>query len=160
MTLIFDIYLTIEFFELSFNPRYKIGWSPGHLDRVFVNSSPATTENKNEKSNFLVLQKGEKLIPLLKKSLKINLPENIVTNSAYSADRLCERFNIKAQTKKKHQHDVFTSHNVLKKSVTKAIRVRQDTGYHNMLQTILNEATVPIFLHYIDKEQTLPCLED
>ena len=30
------LYFPAEFFESSFNPRYKIGWPPGHLDRVYA----------------------------------------------------------------------------------------------------------------------------
>ena len=47
-------------------------------------------------------QKGEKLIKSMKTTLKYNLPNNIVTKSAYSASK---RSNIKSKIKQDHQHD-------------------------------------------------------
>ena len=66
--------------------------------------------NNDEKSHLLLLlysgPKGEKLIRSMKKGLKSQLPDDIVTKSAYSAMRLKDKFNIKTKTVKEHQHDI------------------------------------------------------
>ena len=53
----------------------------------------------NEKSHRLILpyagQKGKRLIKSMKKTVKCNLSNNIVTKSAYSASQLSREFNIK-----------------------------------------------------------------
>ena len=49
---------------------------------------------------------SEKLIRSMKKAFKSKLPNNIVTQSAYSAMRLKDKFNIKTKTVKKHQRDI------------------------------------------------------
>ena len=51
-------------------------------------------------------KKGEKLIKSMKRTLKYNLPNNIVTKSAYSASKLSNKFNIKLKIKQDHQHDI------------------------------------------------------
>ena len=51
-------------------------------------------------------QKPERLIKSIKKPLKYNLPNNIVTKSAYSASKLSNKFNIKSKIKQDYQHDV------------------------------------------------------
>ena len=33
---LFFLYFPAEIFEFSFNSRWKIGWPPGHLERVFL----------------------------------------------------------------------------------------------------------------------------
>ena len=69
-----------------------------------VNPSAAITENNNEKSYLLILPCagaiGEKLITLLKESIKIILPENLVTKTRFLAIRLSNRFKIKTQINK------------------------------------------------------------
>ena len=42
----------------------------------------------------------------MKRTLKSKLPDNIVINSAYSATRLKDKFNITTKTVKEHQHDI------------------------------------------------------
>ena len=42
----------------------------------------------------------------MKNTLKNNLPNNIVTKSAYSASKLSNKFDIKSKVKKDHQHDI------------------------------------------------------
>ena len=37
--MIFFLYFPTENFEFSFNRRYKIGWPPRHLNRVFLNTN-------------------------------------------------------------------------------------------------------------------------
>ena len=76
-----------------------------------VKPSPATIENNIEKSQLQVLSyaglKRDKLTTSLKKSFKINFPGNLVTKSAFSANRLRDRFTLKHTKKKEHQHDVI-----------------------------------------------------
>ena len=73
-----------------------------------INPSPATIESNNEKSHRLIWRygspKGEELITLLSKSFEINLPENILTKSTFSVNRLRGTFVIEMQSKKIHQH--------------------------------------------------------
>ena len=75
--------------------------------------SKSTIRNKRSqqrKAHLLVLlyggQKGERLIKSMKTNFKCNLPNNIVTKSAFSASKLSNKFNIKSKTKQDHQHDV------------------------------------------------------
>ena len=68
-------------------------------------------EVNNGKKYHLLLprysrSKGEKLIRLMKKTLKSKLPDNIVTKSAYMATRLRDKFNIKTKIVKEHHHDI------------------------------------------------------
>ena len=64
----------------------------------------------NEKSHRLILpyagQKGKRLIKSMKKTVKCNLSNNIVTKSAYSASQLSREFNIKYKIKHDHHHYV------------------------------------------------------
>ena len=66
--------------------------------------------NNDKKYHLLLLRysrsKGEKLIRLMKKTLKSKLPDNIVTKSAYAATRLRDKFNIKTKIVKEHHHDI------------------------------------------------------
>ena len=66
--------------------------------------------NNDEKDYLLLLPysgfEGEKLIRLMKKTLKSKLPDNIVTKSAYAATRLRDKFNIKTKIVKEHHHDI------------------------------------------------------
>ena len=43
----------------------------------------------------------------MKKTLNSKLPDNIVSNSGYSAVRLKDKFNIKNKTVKEHQHGII-----------------------------------------------------
>ena len=54
-------------------------------------------------------------------TLKYNLPNNIVMESAYSASKLSNKFNIKWKIKQDHQHVTY----VLKKPVGKITLARQ-----------------------------------
>ena len=64
---------------------------------------------RNEKSHLLVFpstgQKRERLIKSMKTTLKYSLPNNIFKNSAYSASKLSNKFNIKLKIRQ-DQHDV------------------------------------------------------
>ena len=66
--------------------------------------------NNDEKDHLLLLPysgfEGEKLIRLMKKTLKSKLPDNIVTKSAYTATRLRGKFKIKTKIVKEHQHNI------------------------------------------------------
>ena len=51
-------------------------------------------------------QKGERLIKSMKTTNKYNLPNNVVTKSAYSTSKLSNKFNIKSKIKHDHHHDL------------------------------------------------------
>ena len=89
----------------------------------------------------------------MKKALKSKLPDNIVTNSAYSAMRLKDKFNIKTKTVKEHQHEIAYYVECPEKIAGRRLSDRvidrngQDKNSH-------------IFRHSVEREHRLPSLQE
>ena len=117
--------------------------------------------NNDEKDYLLLLPysgfEGEKLIRLMKKTLKSKLPDNIVTKSAYMATRLRDKFNIKTKIVKEHHHDIsycvecpeenFNENYVGKTGLRLSKRVIShnggDTNFHILKHSVEREYMAP-----------------
>ena len=127
--------------------------------------TPVVNENNNDKSHLLVLPyagpKGEKLITSMKKTLKKNLPENVVPKAAFSASRLSDKFNIKTKTKKDHQHDV--TYYVQCPEETCNDDYTGETG-RRMAERVIDhcgrDKKSHVFKHSVEKDHRLPSIEE
>ena len=97
----------------------------------------------------------------MKTTLKYNLPNNIVTKSAYSASKLSNKFNIKLKIKQDHQHDV--TYYVKCPEETCRFDYISETGRRSSESVIDHsgrDKNSHVLKHCIGKEHELPSLEN
>ena len=105
-------------------------------------------------------QKGERLIKSMKTTNKYNLPNNVVTKSAYSTSKLSNKFNIKSKIKHDHHHDL--TYYVKCPVETCREDYIGETGRlsERMIDHSGRNKNSHVLKQCIEKEHKLPCLED